>query len=43
MTEGLITTHAAGNYRVLTTLAAELLTTVARTQLIVQAACASLI
>ena len=35
MTEGLITTlveHAAGNYRVLTTLAAELLATAARTQ-----------
>ncbi len=35
MTEGLMTTlveHAAGNYRVLTTLAAELLATAARTQ-----------
>ena len=35
MTEGLMTTlveHAAGNYRVMTTLAAELLATAARTQ-----------
>ena len=46
MTEGLITTlveHAAGNYRVLTTLAAELLATVARTQFIVRAPRAGLI